>query len=694
LTSSPKRTFLPSTPAGRFTSGRFAVILVLISLLAAIPRLLLGVSQYIEYDGYWHVFIAQQDNWQNFWADIYANAHPPLYFLILKAALWLGHSLLVYRSVSLLAGIASVFLVGWIARKVTASNLLSSECALAYGLALPGIIVSCEVRSYMLSVFFVLLSFACLLKIPGAQTKREETKARAGFALWAIFACLSHYFAFYYSGTAMLLLAGSYVARRYKNERANWMAEAITMAPLAATIGTLYFVHAGRLAQIQSHLLPYYFDPQGHETATAFLLRNWTNFLNLFSPWKMSSGFAVAILIVVLIGGVFSLISLRRTKDAAATRASWTLLITALMLLEIAASAVAGKYPFGGDLRQQYLLFPFLVLCLAIFIERVVPPGRFAATERLALNTAAIIAILWVSTARYEAYPKVQRNVAADPMQVFDRLEPTPAAVYVDQFNLITFFIYHHTWDWTFVNLPNPIPGIDAYRLRRGNEQMFVFRDKTRWNADPDDTALYPELAACLRAEKPAELSVFAPRQTPPKPPFSDLRLVRSEIVTSATSSAVCVQRLAVNQNGWYATFRQSKCATLDVPIVQVRGKFDNASPDIQYAGLWSNGSFPAAANGTVSYSNIPGAVARLSFEGTEITYVYTKAFNRGIAEVKLDGVTRGDIDLYSPTIQWQSQTAFRNLTPGKHTFELTVAGRKDRAAQDQYVDVDALVVR
>jgi hypothetical protein len=37
---------------------------------------------------------------------------------------------------------------------------------------------------------------------------------------------------------------------------------------------------------------------------------------------------------------------------------------------------------------------------------------------------------------------------------------------------------------------------------------------------------------------------------------------------------------------------------------------------------------------------------------------------------------------------------AFRNLTPGKHTFELTVAGRKQAAATDQYVDLDALIVR
>ena len=58
--------------------NRLAAGLVLIALISAVPRLLLGASQFIEYDGYWHVFIAQQDRWSNFWEDIRVNAHPPL----------------------------------------------------------------------------------------------------------------------------------------------------------------------------------------------------------------------------------------------------------------------------------------------------------------------------------------------------------------------------------------------------------------------------------------------------------------------------------------------------------------------------------------------------------------------------------------------------------------------------------------
>jgi hypothetical protein len=648
------------------------LILICIALAAAVPRLLLGASQFIEYDGYWHVFIAQQDNWASFWADIYSNAHPPLFFLLLKAALRFGHSLLVYRSISILTGVASVFLVGRIALKITTSNVRAYQSALAYGLALPGIIVSCEVRSYMLSVFFVLLSFSYLLDL----ADRDSAKSRVGFAAGAILACLSHYFAFFYAGAAILVLL---------TRRSKWKADAATCLPVIATVCTLYAVHAGRLARIQGHLLPYYYDPNGNETIAAFLFRNCRNFVNLFSPFEISSG-AVAIGILVL-----ALTGFRRELKSA-----WTILITVAMLAGFVLAALAGKYPFGGDLRQQFLLFPFLVLCGAIFVERIAGKlsGLVPAPGRLLLNSLAIAAIVWVSVARYEQYPRVAGNVAADRIEVFNRMEPAPRAVYLDQFNLILFFIYHHTWDWSSLKLAQPIPQVDVYRLRRGPEQMLVFRDHTNWNADPDDPAVYSELAACLRADNVPELSIFGARQVPPKPPLSDPREVRGTIAKLAAGSGLCVQRLAVNQVGWYATFRQSNCAPVDLKLPQVTGNFDDISDDIAYTGEWSHASFAEAAGGTVSFSNSPGAAARLSFEGTQITWVYTKAFNRGIAEVKLDGISRGDVDLYSPKIVWQTRKTFDGLTPGKHTFEVIVTGRKDAAATDRHVDLDSLIVR
>jgi hypothetical protein len=127
---------------------------------------------------------------------------------------------------------------------------------------------------------------------------------------------------------------------------------------------------------------------------------------------------------------------------------------------------------------------------------------------------------------------------------------------------------------------------------------------------------------------------------------------------------------------------------------IRVTGTFDGTSDEIVYSGAWTRGPYAEAVDGTLNYSNAPGSSARLSFKGTEITWIYARAPNRGIGSVKIDGVPRGDVDQYDPQIIWQSRTAFRNLAPGKHTFEVTVTGRKDAPATDRHVDIDALVVR
>lgn len=132
----------------------------------------------------------------------------------------------------------------------------------------------------------------------------------------------------------------------------------------------------------------------------------------------------------------------------------------------------------------------------------------------------------------------------------------------------------------------------------------------------------------------------------------------------------------------------------LEVRSTRLTGPFDDESGEIVYSGPWSHGTFPSALNGTASFSNDAGSTARLIFDGTEITWVYARAWNRGIASVKIDGAPRGDFDLYSPAIVWQSRTTFRNLAPGKHIFELNVTGRKDATSTDRYIDVDALVAR
>ena len=124
------------------------------------------------------------------------------------------------------------------------------------------------------------------------------------------------------------------------------------------------------------------------------------------------------------------------------------------------------------------------------------------------------------------------------------------------------------------------------------------------------------------------------------------------------------------------------------------RGSYDDVDPRIGFTGAWlTDRQFAKTANGTIAYSNTPGNLFRITFDGTRVTWVYTKAQNRGLAQVMIDGAPRTTVDLYSPNPEWQSRTIFDRLSAGRHVLEVRVSGRKNSASQDCYVDVDSIIV-
>ena len=124
-------------------------------------------------------------------------------------------------------------------------------------------------------------------------------------------------------------------------------------------------------------------------------------------------------------------------------------------------------------------------------------------------------------------------------------------------------------------------------------------------------------------------------------------------------------------------------------------GTYDDLDPRIEYTGAWLHDrQFAASAGKSITYSKQPGDMVRVFFSGTAIEYVYTKALNRGGAEVSIDGKLRASLDEYSPEILWQQRSVFDGLTFGPHTFELKVTKQKNQKSSDYFVDVDQVVVR
>lgn len=144
-----------------------------------------------------------------------------------------------------------------------------------------------------------------------------------------------------------------------------------------------------------------------------------------------------------------------------------------------------------------------------------------------------------------------------------------------------------------------------------------------------------------------------------------------------------------------------STSAQIVVDAFDVRApgtRFQETDPSVVYTGEWIQGNLNRSwSEGTISESNVPGAQAAFTFTGTSVSWIGCRKFTTGIAEVYLDGVFMREIDTFAPAPQEGYQdTIFTasGLAPGTHTLTIVSTGRKNPAASNGFVVVDAFDVR
>ena len=143
------------------------------------------------------------------------------------------------------------------------------------------------------------------------------------------------------------------------------------------------------------------------------------------------------------------------------------------------------------------------------------------------------------------------------------------------------------------------------------------------------------------------------------------------------------------------------KAASKDVPAQPAAatgpfapGYYDDGDQRIEYKGKWwPDHQFPLSSGHSITYSDKPGDTFRIAFTGSAITYVFTRALNRGFAEVRIDGGAPVRINQYSGPVKWQEKERFGGLNPGAHTLEVRVSGDKDAKSGGLFVDLDAFEV-
>ena len=103
------------------------------------------------------------------------------------------------------------------------------------------------------------------------------------------------------------------------------------------------------------------------------------------------------------------------------------------------------------------------------------------------------------------------------------------------------------------------------------------------------------------------------------------------------------------------------------------------------------NGTSALKKGGTAAYSATRDARATFTFTGTSVTWIGLRGPTAGIAEIWVDGVSFGRVDLYAATEQLRASVfTATGLPNGTHTLRIDVTGDKNASASSALIVVDA----
>jgi uncharacterized membrane protein len=494
----------------------FLFLLLAITFAALVPMLVLGASEFISYDGYWHVFIAKQDQWRLFLSEYRKDAHPILYSLALRVITLFGHSRLAYRSASIIPGMVSVYLLGRIAGRLCSNKAVALLAAAAYGFSMVMIGIIIDVRSYPLALMFVIVAFYYLVDFIAQTYVASANRSLVLFGIFTSLAIASEYYAIFFLvaciGVLALLPATHPVSRKRSKKWAiqNWYAPLIAFGLPLIVIAYFYLTHVKYQPVSYNHVHDFYWTPGS--SRVDFILRNLRVDLNYIFPVEISSttillGILVVFVPLLLYFGLFR----KQSHESLAVGIPGLILL--LLLVELIVFSLLGWYPFGGNDRHQSLLFPFLILTAFILLDQLI---TYLSASWLKTGILGTIAILIAAnfSYRWQKTPRRSVELFTEEYRTFQEKVAPAQAVYVDQFTLIAYYIHTHDWKWEFRRHFREPDRVDEYDLTSPTGQHFVLlRNIDRWNFDLSNPGIYQMLARSLHDARLKSVNMFLVKQ-------------------------------------------------------------------------------------------------------------------------------------------------------------------------------------
>jgi hypothetical protein len=505
-----------------------------------------AAHEFMDFDEWQQVFIASAPRWQDLTYELRAEAHPPLFYLLLKGLLALGHGQLLYRTIALLPGAGSVILTGLIARKALRSSALALVCAGTLALSTAAITISIEVRQYQLAVFLILVAFNSYLCF---WSERESGQVRhsAIFAISSTLAVCCHYSAILFLGACLLLAISQYHPALDRHNPSLTSLSATFALPLL-TFAYFYFTHA-RHQRPQGYLADFYWGYTPQEGLTTFLFRNFQNFWNLFAPLEIHLlPLFVPILILFCAGSTVIFFRNRRSN----IRSIVVVLLPVAMVFELVGLSIARRYPFGGLLRHQYVTGPSLILAFFVVIDCTAAQlSKRAQLALLTLVSVFSVGNLAVSWSKLMVYPDTV--MLTDEFNHYRAAFPDAQAVYAEHWGIIAYFIHTNDRRRHFVRRVSDVAWVDQYHMEGPRAGVEIFYDKTRYILNLSDSTLYGTFVQCLKQSHIKQLTLFF--LTPGNEPIPQPHELRQIIIQNAARHGLAVTNVIVGRTTVFAGF-------------------------------------------------------------------------------------------------------------------------------------------
>jgi hypothetical protein len=359
-------------PSGYSPSTLDLFLPPLVLLAGFVARLIPAKEYFLNPDEALHYLAASQPTLTVAYRAALTNAHPPLLILVLHAWQSLGHSELILRMPSVIAGTACCWLAYlWLKEITDRSAAFIGLLLMSFAPSL--IALSAEVRQYALLLFFVT---ACLF-LSERAIRNNSWQLMVLFSLSLYGALLTHYSSLLFAiSTGVYLLVRLFPKRNDRRLIAAWAGGQIIAVALVVYFLLTHVRHlrtAGMPHEIAETWLRRSIFHHGERNIVAFVS---VQTLRVFT-YLFSHGVVGTLALLAFLAGMVALLLRKATWPEGGPSPRQLAILIGLPFLANCGAAIAGLYPYGGT-RHSAILAPFAIGGAAIGISIWVPGKAWA----------------------------------------------------------------------------------------------------------------------------------------------------------------------------------------------------------------------------------------------------------------------------------------------------------------------------